>query len=976
LPELIERGVNILILKWLKIALLLLAILSAGLASAKALPLQTIDFQLRWHHQFQFAGYYAAIERGYYREEGLDVRLHEGEPGRTPVEEVLAGRAHYAESNSELLIARMQGKPVVALAAIFQHSPSVLLVRKDTGIHSPHDLIGKTIMLMNAGTDADFLAMFRHEGIQHVDIEAAELNQDHADSIRVIPSSYDFEDLISGKVSAFNSYLTNEPFVLQQKGIEYTVINPSTYGIDFYSDILFTTEHEIKENPERVEAFRRATLKGWRYAMDQPDKIIDLLLTKYQVPKSKAHLKFEADAMRSLVLHDLIEIGHMNPGRWQRIMDAFVDVGMGTKDFSLAGFIYDPTPKQLPGWVTPTLVTTILSLILISSSVLYLFRLNRRVVQSESVLRLTNVRLTAEIDAHKLTEDSLRESDDRFRTLFDCSPEPVWIIDGNCFVECNQSAVNMLGYLNKTSLINTHPSELSPEFQPDGEDSFAKAERMMNIAQTNGFHRFEWIHKRADGSTFTAEVTLSAITLQGRAVIYCVWRDITERKAAADEINNLAFYDPLTGLANRRLLMDRLKQALASSARTGKKGALLYLDFDHFKTLNDTQGHHMGDLLLKQVGGRLISCVREEDTVARFGGDEFVVMLENLSEQSFDAENMAEAIGIKILKALAQSYQLGTLEYSKTVSMGVTLFNGHDQKAEELLKQADIAMYQSKKAGRNTLHFFDPSMQANIDAHALLEANLRYALDKNQFQLYYQPQVREDGQIIGAETLIRWIHPDFGLVLTDSFISLAEEIGIIVPIGQWVLETACAQLKAWQQRAERQHLFLAVNVSAIQFHRLDFVEQVKKVIQQYAIDPRRLKLELTESVLLNDIDRIIVTMNALNEIGIQFSLDDFGTGYSSLQYLKRLPLAQLKIERSFTRDISTDSDDEAIINAIIAVAHSLGLNVIAEGVETEQQRQLLLKKGCKNYQGYLFGKPVPIEQFEALLPVNENLPFS
>jgi EAL domain-containing protein (putative c-di-GMP-specific phosphodiesterase class I) len=255
----------------------------------------------------------------------------------------------------------------------------------------------------------------------------------------------------------------------------------------------------------------------------------------------------------------------------------------------------------------------------------------------------------------------------------------------------------------------------------------------------------------------------------------------------------------------------------------------------------------------------------------------------------------------------------------------------------------------------------------------LLEANLRYALDKNQFQLYYQPQVGEDSQIFGAEALIRWIHPELGLVLPGSFISLAEEIGMIVPIGQWVLETACAQLKAWQQQADSQHLFLAVNVSAIQFHRLDFVDQVKKIIQQYAIDPRHLKLELTESVLLNDIDRIVVTMNALNEIGIQFSLDDFGTGYSSLQYLKRLPLAQLKIERSFTRDISTDSDDEAIINAIIAVAHSLGLNVIAEGVETEQQRQLLLKKGCKSFQGYLFGKPVPIEQFEALLKKLQGL---
>ena len=435
---------DILELKGFQIALLLPAILLTAVAHADVPYLHVVDFQLRWHHQFQFAGYYAAIENGYYRDEGLDVRLHEGEPGRTPVEEVLAGRAQFAESNSELLIARMQGKPVVALAAIFQHSPSVLLVRKATGINSPHDLIGKTVMLMNAETDADFLAMFRHEGIRHVEIGGGDNSGQHTNAIRVIPSSYNFEDLISGKVSAFNSYLTNEPFVLQQKGIEYAIINPSAYGIDFYSDILFTTEQQIEQNPERVDAFRRATLKGWRYAMDHPDEVIELLITKYQVPKSRAHLKFEANAMRPLILNDLIEIGHMNPGRWQRIVDAFVEVGMGKRDFSLAGFIYDPGQKQLPRWVSPTLLATLLALLAISSSALYLFRLNRRVVGSETELRLTNGRLASIIQAHKLTENSLRESDERFRTLFDCSPEPVWIIDGHRFVECNQSAVIML----------------------------------------------------------------------------------------------------------------------------------------------------------------------------------------------------------------------------------------------------------------------------------------------------------------------------------------------------------------------------------------------------------------------------------------------------------------------------------------------------------------------------------------------------
>ncbi|OYT95506.1 MAG: hypothetical protein CFE49_12375 [Pseudomonas sp. PGPPP3] len=291
-------------------ALLAWTLLLPSWALAQQSTLDVIDFQLRWKHQFQFAGYYAAIAQGYYREEGLDVRLHEGAPGKTPVDEVLAGRAQYAESNSELLYERLKGKPLVALAVIFQHSPSVLLARRDAGIETVHDLIGKNVMLMNAQTDADFQAMFRREGIDPT-------------LIQLQPSSYDIEDLVSGKVAAFNSYLTNEPFYLQQRGIDYRIISPNTYGIDFYSDILFTSETELRQHPERVEAFRRATLRGWRYAMDNPEHIIDLLLTQYQVKKPRAHLQFEAKAMRALILPDLIEIGHMNPGRWQRMAEAF-----------------------------------------------------------------------------------------------------------------------------------------------------------------------------------------------------------------------------------------------------------------------------------------------------------------------------------------------------------------------------------------------------------------------------------------------------------------------------------------------------------------------------------------------------------------------------------------------------------------------------------------------------------------------------
>ena len=370
---------------------------------------------------------------------------------------------------------------------------------------------------------------------------------------------------------------------------------------------------------------------------------------------------------------------------------------------------------------------------------------------------------------------------------------------------------------------------------------------------------------------------------------------------------------------------------------------------------------------MQQVAQRLESRVREGDTVARIGGDEFVVVLKDLSKHVLEAAAQTETIGEKILATLNQPYQLAAHEYRSTASIGVTLFSDHDQSQDELLKQADIAMYQAKKTGHNTMRFFDPQMQDSINARAALEIELRKALENRQFHLYYQIQVDSSHRSLGAEALIRWKHPERGLVSPAQFIPLAEEIGLILPIGQWVLETACAQLKAWQQDIQTRDLVLSVNVSAKQFRQADFVAQVQAAVQRHAINPMLLKLELTESMLLESLEGIIATMSTLKEIGVRFSLDDFGTGYSSLQYLKRLPLDQLKIDQSFVRYLAIDSSDKAIVRTIIAMAQGLGLDVIAEGVETEEQRQLLLGIGCAHYQGYLFGKPVPIEQFDALL---------
>jgi diguanylate cyclase (GGDEF)-like protein len=413
--------------------------------------------------------------------------------------------------------------------------------------------------------------------------------------------------------------------------------------------------------------------------------------------------------------------------------------------------------------------------------------------------------------------------------------------------------------------------------------------------------------------------------------------------------------------------MDRLKQALVASARSGREGALLFIDLDNFKNLNDTLGHDKGDQLLQQVTQRLEACIRKGDTVARLGGDEFVVMLLDLSEQAIDAAAQVETIGEKIRIALSQPYQLGAHSYRCSASIGVTMFDGNLQSSDELMKQADIAMYQAKKAGRNALRFFDWQMQENISARVSLEIELQTALANHQFQLHYQIQVDSMLRPLGAEALIRWLHPDNGFVLPANFIPLAEETGLILPIGEWVLEMACAQLKAWQQEELTRSLTLAVNVSARQFHQQGFAAQVQAALDRHAINPALLKLELTESMLLADIEDTNATMNALHRSGVQLSLDDFGTGYSSLQYLKRLPLDQLKIDQSFVRDITVDPSDIAIVRTIVAMARSLDIAVIAEGVETEQQRQLLHENGCSHYQGMLFGKPVAIGQFEARL---------
>jgi diguanylate cyclase (GGDEF)-like protein/PAS domain S-box-containing protein len=472
---------------------------------------------------------------------------------------------------------------------------------------------------------------------------------------------------------------------------------------------------------------------------------------------------------------------------------------------------------------------------------------------------------------------------------------------------------------------------------------------------------------RKDGTPVPLWLSITAVRSQQGEVTHYVYAasDMTERKRAEEEIRNLAFYDPLTQLPNRRLLMDRLNHALLISERTSGEGALLFIDLDKFKTLNDTRGHHVGDLHLMQVAGRLKDCLREGDTVARWGGDEFIVLLEGLGDDAQEAARRAGLVTSKILAKLNETYQLQGHEHHSSPSIGVVMFRGRTLSADELLQRADLAMYQAKGAGRNTVSVYDPSMQAAVSRHARLEADLRQALQGGQFLLYYQPQVGIDGHVLGAEALLRWNHPERGIVAPGEFVSVAEESGLIIPLGQWILRTACRQLRAWSEQPATAQLGLAVNISARQFHDPQFVEQTLALLDESGIDPRRLKLELTESVLIQNLEGIVDKMHALMQRGVRFSLDDFGTGYSSLSYLKRLPLEQLKIDRSFVRDIFNDENDVAIVRAIVTLGQSLGLQVIAEGVEEERQWRFLESIGCQAFQGYFFGRPVPIAEFEA-----------
>ncbi len=566
----------------------------------------------------------------------------------------------------------------------------------------------------------------------------------------------------------------------------------------------------------------------------------------------------------------------------------------------------------------------------------------------------------------RLAGRAARESETRFRAVFNQAAVGMVQVNSDTgeLVRVNQRFCDILGYtaqeLGALRMQDiSHPDDL-PRSQ-------ALLQRMLDgeVAE----FRMEKRYLRKDGSSVWVELTASPMRPDGGPARYhvAVVHDATQRKQAEEELRYLAYNDLLTGLPNRRLLLDRLEQALSLSARHQSCGAVLMLDLDHFKTINETRGHGAGDRLLRSVAARLRSCLDDDATVARQGGDEFVVVLKELGATGTDAARQAEEVARAILEAVREPFVLdGGEPHHTTLSIGITVFNGTREPADELLKRSELAMYEAKAAGRNTLRFYDPQMQAAVAARVQLEADMRAGLATGQFELYYQPKVAH-GKIQGAEALLRWRHPERGFVPPSEFIPLAEECGLILQLGQWVLHAACEQLARWAAEERLAGLTVAVNVSPRQFHEGGFVAQVLEALASTGADARRLRLELTEGMLLQDVEDTIAKMVQLRGYGVGFSLDDFGTGYSSLAYLKRLPLHELKIDQGFVRDVLTDPNDAAIARTIVALGTSLGLQVTAEGVETEAQREFLERHGCHVWQGYLLAPPLPRERFEALV---------
>ncbi|WP_227470279.1 EAL domain-containing protein [Massilia sp. YMA4] len=899
-------------------------------AGAGAQQRDQVVLQLKHTHQFQFAGYYAALEKGFYRDAGLDVTILEGADGDAPERAVLSGRAQFGTGSSTLLLSRLSGKPVVVLAVVFQHSPYALAMRQQGSVPDLRRIIGGKIML---GPQADTLnqadelvAFLRKEGVAPERLDRVE-------------HSYNPDDLIKGRVDAMSIYTTNEPDYLDRAGFPYDIYSPRSAGIDFYGDNLFTSEHEISANPARVKAFRAASMRGWQYAMSHQEEIVDLILAKYSRKHDRQHLLYEARQMVPLVQPVLVEVGYMNPDRWQHIADVYTELGQLPRGASFSGFLYNTDSGPNLAWLYRILGVAA-ALLLLGAAV--------------HVALLARERSRA--------EEAIRKGEERFRTMFEAAPVGIALIDTvtGAFSDLNPRYLEIAGRTPEQMAACAWTDLIHPEDLPD----CAMQMRRLQEREITGFRStFRMI--RADGSTVWVEASVVPVDADkpGPRLKLCMIEDVTDQKETEALIWQQANFDPLTQLPNRRMFLDRLHHDIVKSRRDGSRIAILFIDLDHFKEVNDTLGHHQGDVLLVDAARRITACVRESDTVARLGGDEFTVILPALQ----DAERV-DAIAQNIIDSLLAPFTLGEEQAFVSASIGITLYPDDASSVEDLLKHADQAMYAAKGAGRNRFSYFTPALQVAALNRMRLTNDLRSAIKGEQLKLYFQPIVElRTGIIHKAEALLRWEHPQRGLVSPLEFIPLAESSGLIVDIGQWVFNESLRWVRRWRQHVHPEFQ-VSLNQSPVEFQREGGTYDVwLRALRQLDVPGQAIVVEITEGLLLDASTMVTDKLLQLRDAGIQVALDDFGTGYSSLSYLNKFDIDYLKIDRSFTRNLAPDSSDMALSEAIIVMAHKLGLDVIAEGVETADQRDLLAAAGCDFGQGYLFARPMPVEEFDALL---------
>ena len=775
------------------------------LYSPLSVALETVTLQLKWKHAFQFAGYYAAKEKGFYEEEGLLVNIIPAVPGQDVITPVIDGFAQFGISSSNLLQERDAGKPVVMLAVTFQHSPVVLLSLEKDMTKGVHSIQNQTAML--EVKSAEILAFLKQANI---DIS----------KVSLLKHSFNPQDLITNKVDVISAYSIDEPFYLEKENLYYKSFTPRSLGIDFYGDNLFTTEKQIKQHPERVEAFRAASLKGWQYAMNNKEEIIQTILRDYPTSYSYEFLRFQADKMEDLIQPVLVEMGYFSHDRWQHIVNVYQGLDLLGSGFDLDDFLYDPSPSIDLALFYRYLIIASFILFIIAGGLFYALRINRRLDHA-----------------------------------------------------------------------------------------------------------------------------------------------LLESQEAKDIIWQQANLDPLTNLPNRRNFKGSIQHTLDLAEQKQLKVALLYLDLDDFKAINDFHGHDVGDRLLTQVAQRLNKVIKKKYTLYRLGGDEFTIIV-----SQFDNTEQLEILCQNILAALDRPFNLDKDKLYISASIGISLYPNHAKNSDSLLRYADEAMFSAKSNGRNQYQFFTQKLHQDILYRMQVISDLRSALTEQQFELHYQPiVVLNTGEIKKAEALIRWNHPVHGLTMPLEFIKIAEETSHIIDIGDWVFRTATNQLNQWTNELDIE-LTISINTSPAQYqYKTSTMDSWFEHLQEIKLDPHKVIIEITESMIMKENSHIESKLMQFGQQNIQVALDDFGTGYSSLSHLNKFDIDFIKIDKSFITHLAKHSQQLELCEAIIIMAHKLGLAVIAEGIETEEQRRLLMDIGCDYGQGFLFAHPMSTQDFENLL---------